>query len=200
MSVFHGIGGAWRPAASYWIGSGRAWRSVLARWVGVDGVWELKFSTAALVLVSAYVRATCPTPGTATAKWSIRSDGKVLAEWTNQTFLDSLFGADWLTPVAGMDGYEVRATKQSGNGTPTGSALGAWLNLGTTRSWELSTSVADVVSSCVLTVELRKVGDTSARVSQPITLSASVRTGGTPTYGTGANYGGNLTRPHFNQL
>lgn len=199
MSVSHGVGGAWHTASAYWVGVGTTWRSVVARWVGVNGKWVVKFSTATVALVTAYVRGMSPAPGTATARWTIKNDGTILAEWTNQTFLDSLAGQPWLVPGAGAAGWEVRATKLSGNGVPTGDLLATWLNLGTTRYWQLATSTPDVVSSCVLTIEIRRVGDTTTRIDAPITLSVSVRTGGTPTYGTGVNFAaGSLNRPHVN--
>jgi hypothetical protein len=65
---------------------------------------------------------------------------------------------DWLSPKSGMDQYEVRATLDSGN-TPTGSALNAWLNLGSDRSWALSAPGTGTFKSCTLTIEIRRVSD-----------------------------------------
>lgn len=70
-------------------------------------------------------------PGTAAASVSFRSDGVIDA--TN----DSPLG--WFRPAqAGVGaGYWIRATLASGT-TPSGAALGTWLQLNVNRTWALT--------------------------------------------------------------
>lgn len=73
----------------------------------------------------------------------------------------------WLVPGSGADQFEIRAVLSSGN-TPTGDALNTWLNLGSTRSWGLSTTGLE--KSCELAVEIRQVSDGTVVASGSIDL------------------------------
>jgi hypothetical protein len=65
------------------------------------------------------------------------------------------FSGNWITPTsAAGSAYEIRMTVNSGS-TPSGSATGTWLSLGTTRTWTISQSGAGTTTSNV-TVEIRR--------------------------------------------
>ena len=77
----------------------------------------------------------------------------------------------WISPQSGMGDYEARATVSSGSGgTLTGSATATWLNLGTTRSWTLSSGTSGLLCDRVLTIEIRDVATSTVRASATITL------------------------------
>lgn len=78
----------------------------------------------------------------------------------------SLGGFDWVTPTSATVRYshEIRATYVSGP-TPTGSALGSWLSLSSTRSWS-----NDTVGTTTLTIEIRRVSSGEVMVSGDIDL------------------------------
>jgi hypothetical protein len=78
----------------------------------------------------------------------------------------------WITPQIGMGDYEARATVSGGNGlgTLTGSATATWLNLGTTRTWTLSSGTSGLFCESVLTVEIRDVATSTVLTSATITL------------------------------
>lgn len=64
------------------------------------------------------------------------------------------FSGNWITPTsAAGSAYDIRMTVNSGS-TPTGSAPGIWLSLGTTRTWTISQSGIGTNASNV-TVEIR---------------------------------------------
>lgn len=64
------------------------------------------------------------------------------------------FSGNWITPTsAAGSAYDIRMTVNSGS-TPTGSATGIWLSLGTTRTWTISRSGIGTNASNV-TVEIR---------------------------------------------
>lgn len=76
----------------------------------------------------------------------------------------------WLSPVADIDQYEIRATLSSGD-TPTGT-IGSWEALTTTRTWTLSTTTLDNTDSCVLLIEIRWTGNNVVQDSASYTLTA----------------------------
>lgn len=84
------------------------------------------------------------------AELSFLNNGQAQANSTSETDLQS----PWVIPQSGMAGFDIRATKTGGPGTPTGSALATWLNLGTARSWAISTTSGNA-SNVVLTIEIR---------------------------------------------
>lgn len=97
----------------------------------------------------------------ATASYSISIDGHVKINGLNvETWLNSGIAA----------GYDVRATLVSGT-APAGSALAAWLNLSSSRTWSLTRSTIGNVS-CVLTIEIGLAGSGAAIDSATITIEA----------------------------
>ena len=77
----------------------------------------------------------------------------------------------WISPQTGMSGYDARATVSSGSGgTLTGSATATWLNLGTTRTWTLSSGTSGLFCSRVLTVEIRDATTLTVLATATITL------------------------------
>lgn len=70
------------------------------------------------------------------------------------------FSGNWIAPTsaAGND-YEIRMTVNSGT-TPSGSATGSWLGLGTSRIWTLSQSGVGSLTANV-TVEIRRASSGS---------------------------------------
>lgn len=102
-----------------------------------------------------------------TANYTIKSDGTVTkTEGASTTTLET-----WLQAGASGD-YEVRATVLSGD-TPTGSALGSWLVLSTTRAWTLTDAVNDGIAlTCDLQVEIRDTATSTVQDTATITITS----------------------------
>lgn len=79
---------------------------------------------------------------------------------------------NWITPTSlAGSGYDVRATVVSGT-TPTGSATGSWLSLGSSQSWTLGTASVTTVT-CQLTIEIRSASSLAVLASGTVTLTAT---------------------------
>lgn len=107
------------------------------------------------------------TGGTATATYTIDNDGTVKNHIpaTLETWLGGSGGA--------VADYDVRATYTSGT-SPSGSALAAWLNCASDRSWSQTNSAQDgsTVSGVIL-VEIRNATTLVVMDSASITISAT---------------------------
>jgi hypothetical protein len=89
------------------------------------------------------------TPGEAAAEVTFTNTGAYTGSGNIQGF-----SGNWITPTsAAGSAYDIRMTRNSGS-TPSGSATGIWLSLGTTRTWTISQSGAGTTASNV-TVEIR---------------------------------------------
>lgn len=104
---------------------------------------------------------------TATASFTIANDGDIDATATNNTIADR---DDWIAPKQNMALYEVRATLQSG-GPLTSGTMGAYLSLGTSRTWTLVIAPVGSVSANVL-YEFRRIGDATVIYSVVVTFNA----------------------------
>ncbi len=101
-------------------------------------------------------------PATATASYTLTSAGSLTYSGGSGT---------WLSPQAGMDQFEVRATVTSGflsSGT-----TGSWLNPGTTRTWT-GVQTGEGLSSAIVTVEIRLASSGVVQDTATVTFSAEV--------------------------
>lgn len=88
-------------------------------------------------------------PGSAAAEVSFTNAGTYAGTGNTQGF-----SGDWIAPTsAAGSAYDIRMTVNTGS-TPSGSATGLWLSLGTTRTWTISQSGIGTTASNV-TVEIR---------------------------------------------
>lgn len=87
-----------------------------------------------------------------------------------ETYSDRRFREDWLPRGADGKDYEVRATHLSGD-TPTGT-FGTWLQLDTSREWDLREDVVGTLSGSMF-VEIRLIGTTTTGASATITMTAT---------------------------
>lgn len=76
----------------------------------------------------------------------------------------------WDSVPSTVGNYEVRATV-SGGVTPSGSATGSWLNLGTTQAWTVVSTPGNTNTSS-LTIEIRAVGTTTVLATSSVTLTS----------------------------
>lgn len=106
--------------------------------------------------------------GTAVAIFNLLNTG--VANGNGDTFVD--YPGEWKTGPDAASLYEARWTPVSGP-TPTGSAVNTWLNLGTSRGWEVSRSAVGL-TTIVGTVEIRRASDGVVLDSATITLSVEI--------------------------
>lgn len=120
MTMHVGVGGAYKDVITAHVGVGGAWKSVLEIYVGVGGAWKLGYVLIVTDLVDASGLTSCS------------------ASFSNSGTMTATDGTDftWLPGGTASD-FDIYV---SGTGTtPTGPALDTWHNLGTTRTWSLST-------------------------------------------------------------
>lgn len=106
-------------------------------------------------------------PGDASVNMVFKTDGT-----TSTTGVQgSITPANWLNGSSLGSNYDIRVTPTSG--TFTSGTTGAWLNLGTQRSWTVSQTVPDT-KSCTATVEIRNASSLVVLDTATFTLSATV--------------------------
>ncbi len=112
---------------------------------------------------------TTATPFNPSVNYNVLNTG--VESWSSTSSGSGTLG-NWVTPtsLAGA-AYEVRATVVSGT-TPTGSATGSWLSLGTSQSWALGTALVTTVT-CQLTIEIRNATSLAVLASGTVNLTAT---------------------------
>lgn len=112
---------------------------------------------------------TTATPFNPSVSYNVLNNGT--ETWSSSSSGNGSIG-NWITPtsLAGA-AYDVRATVVSGT-TPTGSATGSWLSLGTSQSWTLGTASVTTVT-CQLTIEIRNATSLAVLASGTVNLSAT---------------------------
>lgn len=113
--------------------------------------------------------------GTATATYQLNADGNVRNH--SGAIQEIWCGINGVAAPSSTSGYEGRATLQSGT-NPTSGTMGAWLNLGTTRSWSNVNSAGDdsIITSVIL-VEIRDATTLAVLDSATITINAQSGSG-----------------------
>lgn len=116
--------------------------------------------------------------GEAAAGYKVKSDGTVEAgtsgDSTSPTYSQFFADTDWIRPEENAsDAYEVRATLDSGDSPTSGSAVGSWLALSSTRTWEVSRTTNGTTTSN-LTIEIRAAGSGRILASASVTIEATV--------------------------
>ncbi len=102
------------------------------------------------ITLAASYSASALVSGGATAQFELTSAGDVRMTNGNNSVVDV---GDWLAPKTNMAGFDCMLTLNSGT-SPTGSALATWLNLGTTRNWQITRGGSGVnTNNC--TVQIR---------------------------------------------
>lgn len=108
-----------------------------------------------IILDAAYSPNSTVAAGTATCQFELTNGGDVRMTTVNNTVNDV---GDWLVPKNSFALFDARLTVNSGS-TPSGSATGTWLSLGSTLNWQLAQSVLGINSnSCTLEIRLNSSG------------------------------------------
>lgn len=105
--------------------------------------------------------------GTATASYSLTSAGDIVATNGSNSTADV---GDWLTPLTHQGDFSVMATIVSGS--LSSGTTGAWLNLGTTRSWSVARGALGTTTA-VIDIAIRSDADGFTRATARITLAAT---------------------------
>jgi hypothetical protein len=92
--------------------------------------------------------------------------GSIIFGGTSQFFIEN-----WVTPTSAASDYEAFVTVTSGS--LTGGTTGSWVALSSTRSWYIQ-SVVTGLTTCVFTVQIRRVGTGTVLDTATITLTADV--------------------------
>jgi hypothetical protein len=105
-----------------------------------------------------------PSPTTATASYSLRSDGFVAHKGIST-------GALWVTPGGGAPNYECQATVTSGS-LSSGTA-GSWLPLTSTQTWSRVSGAINNTFTVIFTLDIRRASDHVVVATATITLKAT---------------------------
>lgn len=163
MALKQNVAGTWKDITC-WINVAGTWKQATV-WKNVAGTWKqiTGSSLSASLPASIWAQDFTFYPNPAYAVISIQSSGAWIA--TNEV------GGTWMNSGTGAD-YEVRLT---GTGTtPGGAALNTWLQLNTTRYWDLATSGGGYESySFSGTLEIRPYGGGTVLASSSITIDAT---------------------------
>lgn len=130
-------------------------------WYGDGGVNRLVF--AAISLLGLDPTAAVVAPGPASATYSLTNAGLETATGVSSN--------TWLLAGSAAD-YDVFATLNSG--ALTSGTTGSWLNLGTTRSWNVTRSGVVGISTANLTIQVRSA--TSLVVLATVTVDITAET------------------------
>jgi hypothetical protein len=85
----------------------------------------------------------------ASAQFRLSNIGDIEETVTNNTIVDV---GDWILPKAGFSNYDCMLTLNSGT-NPTAGTMATWLNLGTSRTWQLTRGTLGLLSNnCTLQV------------------------------------------------
>lgn len=163
-----GVSDAWADPSQIKVGVSGSWATPTAIYVGSSGSWVQVWPSETVALTDHSVSAVTTT-GAPGAYFSLNSDGTASWQRTTTSTTSGTYTGEWLTGGTPSD-YECYATVTSGG--VTSGTTGAWLNLGTTRSWACTRST-DGTTSATLTVQIRKSGTTTTLASATITLVAT---------------------------
>lgn len=170
-------------AAELWVNDSGVARQIRQVWVNDSGVarriqeiWVNDSGTARRVYVSDVIsidsvtadsNGTAGIGGSATAVYVLDSAGDIRYTVGSDSVTDN---GDWIAPKTNMANYECRATLTSG--TLSSGTTGAWLSLGTTRSWTRSRTISPGLTTTTFTLEIRRATDGVVMDTATITLQA----------------------------
>lgn len=103
-------------------------------------------------------------PANALASYSLNPSGQIVATGQPTTF--------WVAPQVGMELFEVRATLNSG--ALSAGTTGTWLALNSIREWACAQTEVQGIQSANLTIQIRRIGDSTILASATVTITAEV--------------------------
>lgn len=159
--------GTVRKAQRVYVDDSGTVREIQRIYVDDGGTVRLVFQNVVINIADGSASRTQTSPATATASYSLESDGDLVVNLSDV--------GDWITPksAAGAD-YECRATVLSGSFTS--GTFGSWLALNSTRTWTLQQSgVGNTTAS--MTLEIRRASDGAVLDSATLNFSATVDPG-----------------------
>ena len=167
MPLTYSDAGVNREMAAVFYSDAGTVRTIIEAYYSDAGVNRLVWvSTAAITLVGGTVSHTALSPADASATYLLNNTG-------TETSTPAIISNTWLRSGAAAD-YDVRATVTAGV-TPTGSLTATWLNLGTSRTWQvLNTNNATSTLSATLTIEVRNAATLTVLATATVTLTAEV--------------------------
>lgn len=148
-----------------WFNDNGVARQVKEIWMNDNGVARCIYRLETIGIHDALVISVRFQPQVGSAVYELGADGFV-RHFNVNTVIDTY---PWLIPQGNQADYECRATLVSG--ALTSGTLNVWQALSGNRSWRL-TNPTNNSQTCVITVEIRRIGDTAIAGSAAITLRA----------------------------
>lgn len=162
MPITYGDAGTSRNLVALTYCDGGTNRTITEAWYGDGGTNRLVFS--AVNLLGLDPSSTVTTPTDASATYTLTNAGLEQAT--------GLANNTWLSAGAASS-YDVRATLSSG--ALTSGTTGSWLNLGTTRSWNVTrTNNAPGTDTATLTIEIRDATSLIVLATVTVVITATV--------------------------
>jgi len=160
-------GGTWRDIVDPSVRVSGVWQPVQEAWTRVSGTWQRYYNRAPVISISNQTVSDVGVNNPASAGYRLTDAGAI------QTIVNGSATTigNWISPLSGFSDYEVEVTVTGSGGTFTGpTGAGVWSNLGTTRTWELSSSASGAFFSRTLTVSIRDVATSTVQATATITL------------------------------
>lgn len=162
MPITYGDAGTNRAITSVTFGDAGTNRTITEIWYGDAGTNRLVF--AAVDLLGLDPSNSAASPADASATYTLTSTGLEQATGSGSN--------TWLLTGSASD-YDVRATLNSG--ALTSGTTGSWLNLGTTRAWNVTrTSNVPGTDSANLTIEIRLTASGTVVATATVVFTAEV--------------------------
>jgi hypothetical protein len=155
--------GTWRPLKGVYVNDAGTWRQIKSISVNDAGTWRQVYAG---VNLQDSLNRTTGLSGTLTSQINVTNAGTVTGNGNV-----SAPSYTWLQSGS-PSSYDVMATVTGGNTSPSGSATGTWLNLGTTRSWSVSVSSPSTLHNSIMTVQIRDASSLSVLASATFTMEA----------------------------
>lgn len=103
----------------------------------------------------------------ANAEYRLGSDGVAYTRTGTNSYTSV---GNWCTPTSLAGDFEVLATPTTG--TTSSGTTGSWLALTSTQTWAVTANIG-ATKSCTMTVEVRRVGETTTLDTATITFEAN---------------------------
>lgn len=168
MTMHYRVSGVWKEITDPQVRVSGVWKEINQGWVRVSGVWKQFYQRAAFEISPTSLFSIAFDPGVSSVSINFQRDGDVIAAGGTP-------GAGaWIDPRSSTvgDGYEIRATLNSGS-SPASGTIGSWQALSSTRAWSWSRSgVGSTLAN--VTFEIRRASDSVVVVSQAVSVDATV--------------------------
>lgn len=163
-------GGVWNEIISAHTKVGGSWKDVKEIHSKVSGVWRLVFQLEIASISGATLIFRNPNDAKAGVRFLATGFKQEVTGFASANYITRDSANEWVVPKAYSKTYHLKTVVNSGD-TPGPSAVGVWLEINTTRTWELVVSGEDL-NSCNITISISDDGGSTTLDTAVYTLTA----------------------------